>query len=100
MGSTQDSETVDGGHDYPSRLLRRNLNLSSNHSLAHASFAIALADLMNLTENCVIEQYIKIEPTNLELGTPDAVVLIVRMTQGNFGQNQVWPDEVCLDFQV
>ena len=45
---------------------------------------IALADVLKLTESCVVEQHIDrllktVEPTNLGLGTPDAAALIVRI---------------------
>ena len=42
---------------------------------------------MKVAESCVIEQHIErllkgVEPTNLELGTPDAAALIVRIVRG------------------
>ena len=80
---------------------RRNQSQGNScRSLVHAnSVPIALAEvLMKLTESCVIEQHIDrilkgVEPTKLELGTPDAAALIVRIVRGWANDMAVAPKE-------
>ena len=60
---------------------------------------VTLAEvLIKLAERCVIEQHIDrlskgVEPTDLELGTPDAAALIVRIVRGWANDMAVAPKE-------